>query len=245
MVMTNASSVSSRSIHFCVSRKNSLHNIAIFTRRIRPQAAGMEKRAASDIAFTPSVKREQTRRGSRKAYARMEQGQGWETTIDDDLRAFLAERDSMYFATGSAAGHPYVQHRGGPKGFVRVLDERTLAFADFAGNRQYISLGNLAENERAFLFFMDYAHRQRIKIWGRASVREGDEALLKQVMPEGYAARPERVIVFIVEAWDANCPQHIPQKIAASDVRAALATLEARVQALTVENERLRAQLKG
>jgi predicted pyridoxine 5'-phosphate oxidase superfamily flavin-nucleotide-binding protein len=204
----------------------------------------MEKPAASDIAFTPSVKLEQTRRGSRKAYARMEQGEGWSTTITDDLRAFLAERDSMYFATASAAGQPYVQHRGGAKGFVRVLDERTLAFADFAGNRQYISLGNLAENERAFLFFMDYAQRQRIKIWGRATVVEGDEALLEQVMPEGYAARPERVIVFNVEAWDANCPQHIPQKIDAADVRAALATLEAQVRALTAENERLRAQLE-
>jgi predicted pyridoxine 5'-phosphate oxidase superfamily flavin-nucleotide-binding protein len=203
----------------------------------------MSKLPASDVAFTPAVKQEQSRRGSRKVYARMEQGEGWERTITNELRAFLAERDSMYFATANAQGQPYVQHRGGPSGFVRVLDEHTLAFADFAGNRQFITLGNLTENDRAFLFFMNYARRQRIKIWGRAKVVEGDDALLKGLMPEGYAARGERVIVFRVEAWDANCPQHIPLKIDAADVQAALGKLEAQVRALAADNDRLRAQL--
>ena len=203
----------------------------------------MSKLPASDVAFTSAVKQEQSRRGSRKAYARMEQGEGWEKTITHELRAFLAERDSMYFATANAQGQPYVQHRGGPPGFVRVLDEHTLAFADFAGNRQFITLGNLTENDRAFLFFMNYAQRQRIKIWGRAKVAEDDDALLNGLMPEGYAARGERVIVFTVEAWDANCPQHIPLKIDAADVQAALGKLEAQVRALAADNDRLRAQL--
>ena len=123
---------------------------------------------SSDIAFTPSVKAVQTRHGSRDAYARMEARGGFRTAIDEDLIAFLGEVDTAYLATSNAAGQPYAQHRGGPKGFIRALDDHTLAFADFAGNRQYISTGNLAENDRAFLFLMDYAHRRRIKVWGHA-----------------------------------------------------------------------------
>jgi hypothetical protein len=126
-------------------------------------------RPSSDVAFTPAVKAEQTKRGSRAAYARRERGEGWSTTIDEELRAFLAERDSCYLATANAEGQPYIQHRGGPPGFVRVLDDRTLGFVDYAGNRQFITLGNLAENDRAFLFFMDYARRRRIKVWGTRS----------------------------------------------------------------------------
>jgi predicted pyridoxine 5'-phosphate oxidase superfamily flavin-nucleotide-binding protein len=202
----------------------------------------MSQVPASDVAFSPSVKAAQARLGSRGAYARMEEGEGWSTTVTDELRGFLAERDSFYLATANAAGQPYVQHRGGPRGFVHVLDERTLAFADFGGNRQYITVGNLAENDRAFLFFMDYARRQRIKVWGRARVVEGDPALLARMMPKGYKARGERVIVFTVEAWDANCPQHIPQKIDAADVRATVDRLEARVRELEAENRALRAR---
>jgi predicted pyridoxine 5'-phosphate oxidase superfamily flavin-nucleotide-binding protein len=142
----------------------------------------------------------------------MEQNGGWETTVTDELGAFLAERDSFYLATASAEGQPYVQHRGGPKGLLRVIDERTLAFADFGGNRQYVSVGNLSENPRAFLFLMDYARRRRVKIWGRARAVEDDAALLERVRPDGYAAKVERAIVFEIEAWDVNCPQHIPQK---------------------------------
>ena len=204
----------------------------------------MSQRPPSDIAFTPAVKAEQERRGSRAAYARMEQGEGWETRITPELAAFLAERDSLYLGTASAAGQPYIQHRGGPPGFVRVLSEATLGFADYGGNRQYITLGNLAENERAFLFFMDYERRRRIKVWGRARVVEGDADLLARLAPGGYAARAERAIVFHLDAWDVNCPKHIPQKLDAVAVKAALDEKESIIRALSEENRRLRAELR-
>ena len=196
--------------------------------------------SASDIAFTPTVKALQTRKGSRHAYARMEQGGGWESRITPDLKDEIEAQISIMLATANAEGQPYVQHRGGPAGFLHVLDEHTLAFADFAGNRQYITQGNLSENPRAFLFLMDYAAQRRIKIWGRARVVEGDAELMARLMPAGYAARPEQVILFDVEAWDVNCPKHIPQRFEAADVRAAIevrderiAELEQRVAALT------------
>ena len=155
---------------------------------------------ASDVAFTPSVKAQQERRGSRSAYARMEAGEGWETTVTPELAAFLAERDSFYLATATAEGQPYIQHRGGPPGFLRPVDGQTLGFADFAGNRQYVSLGNLAENDRAFLFLMDYASRRRVKVWGRARVVEDDPALLASLVPAGVKVRAERAILFTVTA---------------------------------------------
>jgi predicted pyridoxine 5'-phosphate oxidase superfamily flavin-nucleotide-binding protein len=194
---------------------------------------------SSDVAFTPSVKAVQERKGSRAAYRRVEERGGWRTKITPDLVAFLAERDSAYLATASPAGQPYIQHRGGPKGFIRVIDEETLAFADFSGNRQYITTGNLAENDRAYLFLMDYARRRRVKIWGRARVVEDAETVAK-LMPADYAARPEQAIVFTVEAWDTNCPQHIPQKFDASDVAATVQKLQARIAELELENEELR-----
>ena len=190
---------------------------------------------SSDIAFTPTVKAIQTARGSRDAYAKGEQRGGFHTEIDDTLADFLAEVDTAYLATANAEGQPYAQHRGGPKGFIRVIDARTIGFADYAGNRQYVSTGNLADNDRAFLFLMDYAHRRRIKVWGRARVVDNDPALAAALMPEGYRARPEQVILFEVEAWDVNCPQHIPQKIDAADVAAALAQRDARITALEAE----------
>jgi len=196
---------------------------------------------SSDIAFTPAVKAVQERRGSRKAYRSMEERGGWETKVTPELGAFLAERDSAYFATANATGQPYIQHRGGPKGFIHVLDERTLGFADYVGNRQYISTGNLAENDRAFLFIMDYAHRRRVKIWGRARVVEDDPELIAKLMPKGYDAKPQQAIVFTVEAWDVNCPQHIPQKFDAADVAASLEKLRHRISELEAENARLRA----
>ena len=196
---------------------------------------------SSDVAFTPAVKAVQERRGSRKMYRRMEEHGGWETKVTPELAAFLAERDSAYFATANAAGQPYIQHRGGPKGFIHVLDEQTLAFADYVGNRQYISTGNLAENDRAFLFFMDYAHRRRVKIWGRARVVEDDSEFLARLMPKGYDAKPQQAIVFTVEAWDVNCPQHIPQKLDAADVAASVEKLQHRIAELEAENARLRA----
>jgi uncharacterized protein len=195
---------------------------------------------ASDVAFTPTVKAIQTRKGSRRGYATMEQRGSWETHITPDLAAFIAAQTSVFFATASADGQPYIQHRGGPAGFLRVLDERTIGFVDFAGNRQYITQGNLADNPKAYLFLIDYAHRRRIKIWGEARVVEGDAALMAKLMPEDYKARPEQVILFTVSAWDSNCPQHIPQRFDAEDVAAALAERDTRIAALEAEITRLR-----
>jgi predicted pyridoxine 5'-phosphate oxidase superfamily flavin-nucleotide-binding protein len=148
--------------------------------------------------------------------------------ITPDLIAYLTERDSIYLATSDAEGQPYIQHRGGPKGFLKAIDDTHLAFADFAGNRQHITVGNLAENDRAFIFAMDYAKRRRIKIWGRARIVEGDAALLEKVRLAGYKARVERVIVFEVTRWDVNCPAHIPRKID----QASVVVLEARIAEL-------------
>ena len=190
---------------------------------------------SSDVAFTPAVKAIQARKGSRDAYARVEQNGGWRTEIDDDLAAFLAAQDSLFLATATADGQPYIQHRGGPKGFVRILDKNTIAFADYGGNRQYITQGNLSENPKAYIFVMDFAHRRRVKIWGEARVVDDDPALLKSLMPVGYKARPEQVILFKISAWDTNCPQHIPQKFDAADVAAALASRDARIAELEAE----------
>jgi uncharacterized protein len=195
---------------------------------------------STDIAFSPAVKAVQERRGSRTTYARLEQKGGWDTKIDAVLAKFIAGMRSFYLATASKDGQPYVQHRGGPPGFLRVIDETTLAFADFAGNRQYITTGNLAENPRAVLFLMDYLHRKRVKIWGQARVVENDPELIERLFPEDYRARPEAAILFTVEAWDANCPQHIPQMVFAEDVAAAIEALNERIAALEAENARLR-----
>lgn len=197
---------------------------------------------ASDVAFSPSVKLVQERKGSRAAYQRREERGGWRTTVSPDLAAFLAERDSFYLATASAEGQPYIQHRGGPKSFLRVIDETTLGFADYSGNKQYISTGNLAENDRAYIFLMDYAHRRRVKIWGRARVTEDPETIAR-LMPEGYAAKPEQAVLFTIAAWDTNCNQHIPQKFDAADVELAAETLHRRIVELEAENRTLRAQL--
>jgi predicted pyridoxine 5'-phosphate oxidase superfamily flavin-nucleotide-binding protein len=190
---------------------------------------------SSDVAFTPSVKAIQALKGSRDAYARIEQHGGWRTEIDENLTAFLADANSLYFATATADGQPYIQHRGGPKGFVKILDKNTLAFADYSGNRQYITQGNLSENPKAHIFLMDYAHRRRVKIWGEARMVDDDPALLKSLMPAGYKARPEQAVLFKISAWDTNCPQHIPQKFDAADVAAALATRDARIAELEAE----------
>jgi predicted pyridoxine 5'-phosphate oxidase superfamily flavin-nucleotide-binding protein len=190
---------------------------------------------SSDVAFTPTVKAIQTRKGSRDAYAKQEARGGWRTEIDENLAAFLADTNSFYLATATADGQPYIQHRGGPKGFVKILDKNTIAFADYAGNRQYITQGNLSENPRAYIFVMDYAHRRRVKIWGEARVVEDDPALTQSLMPKGYRARPEQVIVFKIAAWDTNCPQHIPQKFDAADVAAALAARDERIAELEAE----------
>ncbi|AIT81798.1 pyridoxamine 5'-phosphate oxidase family protein [Novosphingobium pentaromativorans] len=199
---------------------------------------------SSDVAFTASVKAMQQARGSREAYARIEQRGGFRTGINDDLADFLTRIDTAYLATASAGSQPYAQHRGGPPGFIRVIDARTLGFADFVGNRQYVTAGNLAENEQAFLFLMDYGARRRIKIWGLARVVADDPELVARLMPQGYPARAEQAILFTVLAWDVNCPQHIPRKLDADDVTIAITSLEARIATLETENAELRAQIE-
>ena len=205
----------------------------------------MIETCSSDVAFSPSVKAVQTRKGSRRLFQRMEEKGGWRTAITADLAQFIAAQTSVFLATASAEGQPYIQHRGGPPGFLHVVDEKTIAFADFAGNRQYITLGNLTENPKAHLFLIDYAHRRRIKLWGTARVVEGDDALLAKLMPESYKARPEQVILFTVAAWDVNCPQHIPQRFDAADVAAALGERDQRIAALEAEIKALREQAAG
>ncbi len=193
----------------------------------------------SDVAFTPSVKAIQERKGSRVVFAKQEERGGWRTEISEDLKNFIEAQISVYLATASKDGQPYIQHRGGPAGFLHVLDAKTIAFADFKGNRQYITQGNLAENPKAYLFLMDYEHRRRVKLWGEAKVVEGDAELTAKLMPENYKARPEQAIVFTVTAWDVNCSQHIPQRFEAADVMMALAARDRKIAALEAEIERL------
>ena len=185
--------------------------------------------AVSDIAFTPAVKRVQERRGSRKGYARMEEKRGWRDAVTEDLAGFIGRRDSFYLGTASANGQPYIQHRGGKPGFLKVLDERTLAFADFKGNRQYITAGNLAENDKAYIFLMDYPNRRRIKIWGRARVIDDDAEILARLADPDYEGVPEQAVVFEVVAWDVNCPQHITPRLTEHEVAEIVAPLRRRI----------------
>jgi len=195
---------------------------------------------ASDVAFTEVVKSIQTRKGSRAAYARMEQGGSWERTITPELKSEIEAQTSVFLATANGQGQPYIQHRGGPAGFLKVLDEHTIGLADFTGNRQYITQGNLEENPRAHLFLIDYANRRRIKIWGAARVVEGDDALMRKLMPADYRARPEQALLITVVAWDVNCPQHIPQRFEAADVQAAIDVRDRRIAELEAEVAGLR-----
>jgi uncharacterized protein len=182
----------------------------------------------ADHAFSASVKAAQIRKGSRAVYA----GMLMADRVDARLAAFVAEVRSFYLASASADGQPYIQHRGGPPGFLKVLDDRRLGFADFRGNRQYISTGNFAENPKAFIFLMDYANRRRIKLWGRAEVIEGDEALNEALTVPGYRARVEQAMVFTLAAWDINCPQHIPQLVPLEELTQAVAERDARIAML-------------
>ena len=186
----------------------------------------------SDIAFTPAVKGIQAARGSRTGYAKMEQTRGWKTSITADLTEFLADLDMFYLGTANAQGQPYIQYRGGPPGFLKVVDDKTLAFADFGGNRQYITLGNLSENPKAFIFLMDYAHSRRVKVWGTARVVEDDPALLDRLSDSAYPGRVERAIVFNVEAWDINCPQHIHKRFSQRQIAPIITKLQARIAEL-------------
>ncbi|HVO87331.1 MAG TPA: pyridoxamine 5'-phosphate oxidase family protein [Casimicrobiaceae bacterium] len=196
-------------------------------------------RYTSDVAFTPTVKALQAREGSRRAYQRMEQGGSWNTRITPDLAALLSEQTSVFLATANSAGQPYIQHRGGPRGFLRVVDDTTIGFADFDGNRQFITHGNLADNPKAHLFLIDYAERRRVKIWGEARVVDDPEQIAS-LMPSTCQSRAQRAILFTVCAWDANCPRHIPQRYDAADVEAALAQRDARIAALEAELAQVR-----
>jgi predicted pyridoxine 5'-phosphate oxidase superfamily flavin-nucleotide-binding protein len=193
------------------------------------------RRYPSDIAFTPAVKKIQVAKGSRAGYARVEWGQGWETNVTPELAEFLAGLDMFYLGTANAAGQPYIQYRGGSPGFLKVLDDQTLGFADFGGNRQYITLGNLSENPQAFIFLMDYAHRRRIKLWGRAKVVENDPELLHKLADADYPANVERAIVFTIEAWDMNCSQHIQKRYSQRQVQPVIDQLQQRIADLEMQ----------
>lgn len=198
---------------------------------------------SSDVAFTPAVKEIQSRKGSRANYARVEENGGWQTEVTDNLAEFIAAQTSFFLATVNAAGQPYIQHRGGPPGFLKVLDKTTLAFADFRGNQQFITQGNLTENPKAHIFLIDYVNRQRVKIWGDARVVEDDAALIASLMPQAYRARPEQAILFTISAWDSNCPQHIPQKIDLNDVIAVVSDRERQITELRAQVEELTRRL--
>ena len=193
----------------------------------------------SDLVFPPAVRRAQAERGTAQAYARKIE-QGFPDTITPELAAFIAEQDTAFLATASAAGAPYIQHRGGPKGFIKVVDERTLGFADYRGNKQFITLGNLSENDRAYLFLIDFSRRQRIKLWGRARAVENDDALIETLFDRGYKAKPERVILFAIEAWDVNCSQHITARMTLPEVEGLFGVAQERIGVLQAENARLR-----
>jgi predicted pyridoxine 5'-phosphate oxidase superfamily flavin-nucleotide-binding protein len=190
------------------------------------------KKFPSDIAFTPAVKAIQEEKDSREAYARMERGRGWQTNITPDLAEFLAALDMFYLGTASLQGQPYIQYRGGPPGFLKVIDEHTLGFADFGGNCQYISLGNLSENPKAFIFLMDYANSQRVKLWGTAKFIENSPDLLERLRDPAYPGKVERAILFTLEAWDINCSQHIHQRFSQRQITPVIEQLQARVRDL-------------
>jgi uncharacterized protein len=190
------------------------------------------KSIPSDVAFTPAVKAIQKRKGSRGSYAQLEQGEGWQTKITSDLAQFIADLDMFYLGTATAEGQPYIQYRGGSPGFLKVVDDQTLGFADFGGNRQYITLGNLSENPKAFLFLMDYANSRRVKIWGTARVIEGDTALEERLRDPKYAGKVERAILFTVAAWDVNCQQHIHQRFSLRQLNPVIEPMQARIAEL-------------
>lgn len=199
-----------------------------------------EHRPSSDIAFTPAVKAIQSAKGSRQSYARMESRGGWQSTVTTELAGFIAELDMFYLGTANSAGQPYIQYRGGPKGFLKVVDNRTLGFADFGGNRQYISVGNLSENSKAFLFLMDYANQQRIKVWGTAEVVERDADLLERLRDDTYDGKVERAILFRIKAWDVNCSQHIYRRFTEAVITPVIASLESQIVELQNEIARLK-----
>lgn len=192
-----------------------------------------------EILFSPAVRAEQERLGSRAMFARRP-AESWKTEITEDMVQFLAAIDTFFLATASGDGQPYVQHRGGPPGFLKALGPRTLGFADFAGNRQYITLGHLAENPRAFLFIPHFATRQRLKFWGRARVVEEDGVLIARLAMRGYPGKVERAIVFDIDVWDVNCPSHITPRYSEAEIAPAIDKLVTRIKELEAEVAALR-----
>ena len=197
----------------------------------------------AQVIFPPSARSAQERLGSRGLQERRERAGGFQQRVNDRLIAFLAHVDSFFIATATADGQPYIQHRGGPKGFLRVLGPTRLGFADFAGNRQYITVGRLSENTAVCIFLIDYARPARLKVWGHASVVANDVALLARLVESSYPARIERAILIEMDAWDINCPQHIPRKLAVEEFAKEYEVLEARLRALETENADLKRQL--
>ena len=191
----------------------------------------------SDIAFSESVKRKQEELGSRAIYQKMAENRDWQQKITPQLSQFIGERDSFYMASVNEEGQPYIQHRGGPKGFLKVIDEDHLAFADYSGNRQYISIGNFAENNKVHLFLMDYPNRSRIKVWGEAEVVEVTDALLGQFADIDYHAKIERIIKIKVVAWDVNCPQHIQPRFTLEELEPHIEALKQRIADLEKQVE--------
>ncbi|MFB2894544.1 pyridoxamine 5'-phosphate oxidase family protein [Aerosakkonemataceae cyanobacterium BLCC-F50] len=193
----------------------------------------MMPRKFGEIAFTPEVQTAQSQRGSRQTYEKYIANGPANDIITPKIAEFISQLDGFYLGTVSSNGYPYIQFRGGAPGFLKVLDEKTLGFADFSGNVQYITVGNLSGNDKAFLFLMDYRHRKRIKIWGRAEYIEGDSALIEQLRVPDYPAEIERAIIFHVEATSENCPQHIPIRYSETEVAAIMAPLQARITQLS------------
>jgi hypothetical protein len=196
----------------------------------------------ASLVFTPAAQAAQAERGSAKTYA-SRLAEGFPDTVTPELASFIAEQDTVFLATANAQGAPYIQHRGGPKGFIKVIDGKTLGFADYRGNRQYITLANLSENDRAYLFLLDPARKQRIKLWGSARVVENDPALVERLFDQGYKAKPERAILFTIDAWDVNCSQHIVTRFTEADIAEAMTQVQTKIAELEAENASLRAQL--
>lgn len=196
----------------------------------------------ASIVFTPAAQQAQAERGSARAYAQR-LAEGFPDRVTPELATFIAEQDTAFLATATKDGAPYIQHRGGPRGFIKVIDDKTLGFADYGGNRQYITLANLSENDRAYLFLLDPARRQRIKLWGRGRVVENDAALVEKLFDAGYKAKPERAFLFTVHAWDVNCSQHIVTRFTEAEIAEAMGGVTRKIAKLEAENARLRALL--
>ncbi|MGE3407533.1 MAG: pyridoxamine 5'-phosphate oxidase family protein [Pirellulales bacterium] len=200
---------------------------------------------SGDIAFTPAAKAIQVEKGSRSRYSNMEMGGSWETTVTPEMEAFLTDLDMFYLATANAEGQPYIQFRGGSPGFLKVVDEKTLGFADFGGNRQFITVGNISENPQAFIFLMDYDRSRRIKLWGNARVVDDDPALLDRLRNSSYPGKVERAMLFEIEAWDVNCPQHIHKRFSQRQIAPVIEELHAKIAKLEAKLATLESKRQG